>query len=275
MRTSIVVSLQKTGFGPLAFRQDFLKNIKLISRLGYNGVELSVRDPKDIDLERIKKVLNEHRLNVPAISTGLAYIDDGLSFSHPDPDIRKRAVERIKSQIALASEFDARVIIGLVRGKVMPGISRERALEFTRWCIAECADYAGDNSIQLSLEPINRYETDILNTMGQALDLIKESNKKCIGVLADTFHMNIEEPDIAESIISAGRHINHVHVADSNRWAVGCGHVNFKEILTALNKIGYSGYLSAEILPKPDPAKSAEININNLSRIMREAGAIV
>jgi 5-keto-L-gluconate epimerase len=96
------------------------------------------------------------------------------------------------------------------------------------------------------------------------IDKIGKSNLK---MLVDTFHMNIEEPNIIESLKRVKDCISHVHFADSNRWAPGCGHINFKEILMALNEFGYQGAISAEILPKPSAAECLRLTIEHYHRL--------
>jgi len=103
MKKSIVVSTQQTKFSALAFKEDLEKNIKKISLLGFDGIELAVRDPKYLDIERIIQMVNEANLEVPAIGTGQAWGEEGLSFSDSNEVVRKAAIDRIKEQIKFAS----------------------------------------------------------------------------------------------------------------------------------------------------------------------------
>ncbi|MCJ7583285.1 MAG: sugar phosphate isomerase/epimerase, partial [Anaerolineales bacterium] len=127
--------------------------------------------------------------------------------------------------------------------------------------LCECSAVAHPNGIRLALEPINRYETMLVNTAAQGLELIERVGADNLGLLLDTFHMNIEEPVIEESIRLCGDRIFHFHVADSNRWVPGAGHLDFKSILRTLNAAGYSGWVSGEFLPKPDAETAARQNI--------------
>ena len=106
--------------------------------------------------------------------------------------------------------------------------------------------------MQLCLEPINRYETTLINSVAQGLELIEAVGADNFGLLLDTFHMNIEEPTIEASLRAAGSHLFHFHVADSNRWYPGAGHMNFAHLLTVLHDIGYDGWVSGEFMPQPD-----------------------
>jgi len=107
------------------------------------------------------------------------------------------------------------------------------------------------------LEPLNRYETNVLNTVAESISFLKSLRAQNVKLLADLFHMNIEEADTASALHTAGRRLGHVHFADSNRRAIGFGHTNMEAIIAALREIRYDGWLSAEILPLPDSETAA------------------
>jgi len=241
-----------------------------VAGLGYEGVELAVREPNKIDAGKVIELVKSYHLEVPAIGTGQVYGEEGLSFSHPDFEVRKKAVKRIKEHINFAVKFSAQVIIGLIRGKVEEGVSQEDAERWTLDCIRECLKEAQELGISLTIEPLNRYETNFLNTIAETISFIKKIDAPNIGMLIDTFHMNIEEASIYESIKKSKSYLTHVHVADSNRWAPGSGHLNFTHIIKTLEEIKYKGYISAEILPLPDPDSAARLTIEHLRRSARE-----
>jgi len=268
MKKSIVVSTQQTKFSALAFQADLEKSIRKVAELGFDGVELAVRDPKSLDIERVIQIVKELNLEVPAIGTGQAWGDEGLSFSDPNEMVRKMAVDRIIEQIKLASNFKAQVIIGLIRGIIREGVTREETEDWTISCLRECAEFAQDKNITLTLEPVNRYESNLINTIQEGIEFIERVGVPGVGLLVDTFHMNIEEVSIYDSIIKAKKHITHVHFADSNRWAPGCGHLDFNKIVNTLKDINYQGYVSAEILPLPDQESAAEITIKALNQLL-------
>jgi len=267
MKKSIVVSIQPTKFSALAFKEDFEESIKKVADLGFDGAELAVRNPKDLKVDDVIEIIKENNLEVPAIGTGQAYGEEGLSFSDPDEAIRKMAVKRINNQIIFASHFNAQVIIGLIRGNVEESVGRAEAEEWTIDCLRECTEFAKEYNIRLTLEPVNRYESNFINTLNEGIQFIKRVGASNLGLLADTFHMNIEEVSIYDSIIQAKDYITHVHFADSNRWAPGCGHIDFKKVIETLKKIDYQGYISAEILPLPDPNSCARLTIEHLNKI--------
>jgi sugar phosphate isomerase/epimerase len=264
MKFSIVLSTDQAKFDAVVFKGSFLENIARIARIGYDGVELAIRDPASIDLNMLKSALWEAGLVVPAIGTGQAYGEEGLSFTASDPSTRTAAITRIKNQIRLAAELDAAVILGLIRGVTPAGIAQENAMEWLVEALEICAGFAADYGVRLALEPINRYETDLINTIDQGLALVHRVGADALGLLPDTFHMNIEEVSIEKSIAKAASRIFHFHVADSNRWYPGAGHLDFPNILSVLKDINYQGYVSAETLPYPDTMTAAEQGLAHL-----------
>lgn len=267
MNLSIVLSTQPAQFQAVAFKGDLEKNLERIAVYGYNGVELAIREPRLVDYDGLEQLLRKHDLRVPAIGTGQAWGEEGLSFTDPDPSIRQAAVERIKSHLPGASRFKATVIIGLVRGIVKPGVTQDQAMEWLVAALQDCCKAAEEFGVRLALEPINRYETTLVNNTEQGLALIERVGAGNFGLLLDIFHMNIEEAVIEESIGACGERIFHFHVADSNRWHPGAGHLDFKPILNALYATGYQGFVSGEFLPKPDAETAARKGIEFLRKI--------
>jgi sugar phosphate isomerase/epimerase len=264
LKLSIVLSTQPAQFQAATFKGDLETNLARIAALGYDGVELAIRDPKPVNLEELEQLVRKHKLSVPAIGTGQAWGEEGLSFTDPDPEVRHAAIMRIKSHVPAAARFAAVIIIGLMRGIVKPGVDPAQAMDWLVEALKECSAAAHSHGIRLALEPINRYETTLINTTTQGLELIERVGADNFGLLLDTFHMNIEEPDIEASIRQCGERIFHFHVADSNREYPGAGHLDFKLILDALLATGYTGWVSGEFLPKPDAETAAQRSIATL-----------
>jgi sugar phosphate isomerase/epimerase len=262
MRFALVVSAQPAQFSAVAFKGNVEQRIEQVARLGYDGVELAVRDPAQIDVEALGAVVTAHGLAVPAIGTGQAWGEERLSFTDPEPAVRAEAIRRVKSHIELAARFNAATIIGLIRGVTRPGVSRAQAVEWLVGALRECAEAA---ALTLVVEPINRYETDLINTVDEGLELLDRVGADNVGLLPDTFHMNIEEADIEASLRRAGSRVRHFHVADSNRWHPGAGHLDFRRILALLQtELNYQSWVSAEIMPKPDALTAARLGLAHL-----------
>jgi sugar phosphate isomerase/epimerase len=267
MNLSIVLSTHATRFSALAFQEDWSENARHMADLGYDAVELAIRDPKLLDCEGVARLVGKCNLFVSAIGTGQAYGEEGLSFTDPRAEIRQRAIARIRDHVDFAAPFGAVVIIGLIRGRTQAGVSRDQAMDWLREALRECAAYAAPKGVRLAIEAINRYETDLIPTAASGLALLDELGIDNLGLLLDTFHMNIEEPSICESIARTGKRLFHFHVADSNRWYPGAGHIDFPSILATLRQIGYAGYVSGEMMPLPDPMTAAREMIGYLGSI--------
>jgi sugar phosphate isomerase/epimerase len=267
MKLSVVLSTHAAAFQAVAFKGDFEANVAKIASWGYDGVELAVRDPKLVDAGQLERVVSECGLVVPAIGTGQAWGEEGLSFTSSDPKVRQAAIERISSHVPLADRLGAIVILGLIRGITPEGQTHEQSMEYLVEAIQQCATAAEGTSVRFALEPMNRYETDLIHTAADGLELIERVGKDNFGLLLDTFHMNIEDPDIGTSIRTCGDRIFHFHVADSNRWHPGAGHLDFGSILEELEKTGYQGFVSGEFMPLPDADTAAERGIAHLKSL--------
>jgi sugar phosphate isomerase/epimerase len=268
MRLSIVLSTHTTQFQAVAFKGDFEANVARIASYGYTGVELAIRDPQLVDADELEAAVGRYGLEVPAIGTGQAWGEERLSFTSDDAAVRRAAVARVKSHVPLARRLGAVIILGLIRGITPPGQSHEQSMAYLVEALQECAATAASEGVRFALEPLNRYETDLIHTVDEGLDLIQQVGAENFGLLLDTFHMNIEEPSIEASIRAAGDRIFHFHVADSNRWHPGAGHLDFGSILSALRGTGYTGYVSGEFMPMPDADTGARRAMQHLRSVM-------
>ncbi|MGH2454026.1 MAG: TIM barrel protein [bacterium] len=270
MKVSLVVSLSATTFDAVAMR-DGWADLERVAALGFDGVEVAVRDPAEVDGAALVDRCKALNLPVAALGTGQAFLHEGLALASPEAGIRRATIERLTKHIHLASVLNAipgapsggvLVIVGLIRG--WAGADRktaERRLEEGLWAILPAAAAAG---VRVVIEPINRSETDFLNTMADALAVLRQIDHPRLGVLADTFHLHREEASLEAALRAAGPHLWHVHVADSNRRAPGWGHLDFRAILAALHEAGYGGYVSGETLPYPDPEGAARQTVEYL-----------
>lgn len=249
----VTTSATSSVFGPLLFAGDIERGLSEAGRTGFKAVELSLRNPEDISPKKLKDLLAEKDLQLSAVATGQSCLHDSLCLACGDAGTVKKTVERLKSIIHYAGQFSAPVIIGGVRGK----FASEQDIDGKPWRLAveavrELAQYAAEENTELLFEPINRYETNFINSTADGLKFIDEVKEANIRLLLDTFHMNIEDQDIAAAINTAGKRIGYVHIADSNRKAPGQGHFDFSRFFNALAAVGYKGPITAEILPLPD-----------------------
>jgi 5-keto-L-gluconate epimerase len=266
MKYAIVASVSQTNFGEIAFKEGIESTIHKAKEMRFDGVELSVKSSKALDVAKTRDLLKSLDLVVPAIGTGQLNIDEGLSFADVDANIRSKTVEKFKDLIDVAEAFNARIIIGFIAGKIenYSGDSldqKKEAMKRICGCIQDCLDY-GTKAVQVLIEPLHRFNTNIFNTLQDVISFIDSNfhgeDKARIGVLADTWHMNIEEAVIAQAVSDNYERIKHVHFADSNRKSPGMGHIDFREIISVLLKKKYEGFISFEMIPFPDPIRAAQ-----------------
>lgn len=268
MKIAGAITTGGAKFGPIMYKGDIQKNIEKLSKLGYEGVEISLNDPKIIKIKELKEILKRNNLCLTALGTGQAVASEGITFTDPDKKIRQAAIKRIKKHIELASEFNSSVIIGLIKGNLPDNSQKHQAIKWVIEACRECADFAKNRGVIILMEAINRYEVNWLNSVSDGITVLKEINKNNVLLHIDTFHMNIEDSSFRDSILEAKNLVGYVHFADSNRWAPGYGHINFQEIISALEEINYQGFLSLEVFPLPDPDTAAKKGIENMRKLL-------
>lgn len=269
----VSISPRKTEFAPLLFSGDMAKGMQNAKELGYCGVELSLLDSLAINQDEVLKYLKTLDLKVFAIATGQTYYTDGFSLYGATNETRNKTIERLKGHIDFASRLNSTVIIGGIRGKIdAQGQAFDELKEKGTLALSACVRYAEERNVLLLLEPINRYETNVINTLAEGVDLIRKIGSAHLKLLPDTFHMNIEERSLEKSISDAGASIGYIHFADSNRQAPGRGHTDFLKIVSALKKANYTGPIGIEVLPVPDDFSAAEQAIRHMNSLNRQTG---
>ncbi|MDA3948479.1 MAG: 5-keto-L-gluconate epimerase [Spirochaeta sp.] len=268
MKLSVVVSTHQASFEAVSFKGRISESLAAVAAAGYDGAELAVRNAAEVSGSELTALAATHGLGIPAVGTGQMWGDERLSLTAQDESTRATAVARVKEHIALAAELDALVIIGLVRGVFPDAALKEASWEWLVEGLRELGAAADAAGVGIAIEAINRYETAYVNAATDGLDLIERVGRDSIGLLLDTFHMNIEEPDMAASIRMCGDRLFHFHVADSNRWYPGAGHIDFPGLINTLVDTGYDRWVSGEFLPRPDGPTSIAKGLEYLRPIV-------
>ena len=255
--------------GPFVFWDDLSAACQRAKELGFDAIEIFAPSATAVDPEQLKGLLQEHDLRLAAVGTGAGMVKHGLSLTSTDPQQRREAKTFVRSMIDFGGTHHAPAIIGSMQGKWGDSLSRDAALELLREALNELGDYASKYDIPLIYEPLNRYETNLVTTIADGVELMKSLSTDNVKLLADLFHMNIEEADIAEAIRSGKGHIGHVHFVDSNRRPAGLGHMDYAPIAAALQEIGYDKFVSAEAFPYPDPDAAAAQTIEVYNRYFK------
>jgi D-psicose/D-tagatose/L-ribulose 3-epimerase len=165
--------------------------------------------------------------------------------------VRRGGLDYLRTCIDLAAELGSDSVSGPMysatgKARLLSPAEREQQWAWAVESLGEAADYAGERGVGLAIEPLNRFETDMVNTVEQGVELCERIGRDNVGLLLDTFHMNIEEKDIAEAIRLAGRRIRNFHACENDRGAAGSGHVPWATVLPALRETGYDGLVAVE-----------------------------
>ncbi|HEX6384942.1 MAG TPA: sugar phosphate isomerase/epimerase family protein [Anaerolineae bacterium] len=236
--------------------ETFHEKFELLARWGYDGIEVSGADLLARAGE-LRQAMAEFPVKVSSACGGY----EGW-LADPNPRARILAIAQIKEMLAAAAELGTAGLVapaayGIgVRG-VLPPFRSAYTLEEERTrlvdSLQQVVESAGQTGGTLLLEPLNRYEDRVLNTLAEAVSVIEEVDSPAVRLMPDFFHMNIEEADIPASLRRRAQYISHVHLADSNRQLPGHGHTDFAGGFAALQETGYQGWLAIESRVSGDP----------------------
>lgn len=272
MKSAITISLiPEARGGPFVFWDGLEDGCLRAAELGFDAVEIFPPSADALEPAFVNKLVAEHGLTVAAVGSGAGWVKHRLCLTAPDATVRQRAREFIRGIIELAAALGAPAIIGSMQGRWGEEVTREQALGWLGEGLEELAERAARCGTTLLYEPLNRYETNLFNRQGEAAAFLRSLRAPNVKLLCDLFHMNIEESSIPDALRAAGRLVGHVHFADSNRLAIGFGHTDVAPIMAALRDIGYTGYLSAEVMPLPDIETAARKTLESFWRLVSPA----
>lgn len=259
MKSCVTISLvEEARGGPFVLWDDLPTAAGKAAALGYDAIEIFAPGPEAVDPSELTDILGDNQLSLAAVGTGAGWVKHKLQLADPDAGKRRAACDFIRTMIDFGGPFGAPAIIGSMQGRSGDGVDRETARGYLSDALNELGEHAAQHDTVLIYEPLNRYETNQVNTMADGVALLSGLSSQNVKLLADLFHMNIEESNVADAIRAAGAHIGHVHFVDSNRRPVGHGHLDIRSALAALIEVNYQGCLSAEAFPYPSPDEAAE-----------------
>jgi sugar phosphate isomerase/epimerase len=246
IKSCVTISLVPSlSGGPWVYWDELEVSIAKAKTAGFDAVEVFTASADAVNSDLLSAILNEHDLKLAAVGTGAGRVLHGLHLTHPDKAIREKAINFIGRMITFGARFGAPVIIGSMQGSVEQPVGKKQSMAWLAEGLNRLGQKAAECGVKLILEPANN-----------------------VLLLADLFHMNIEEDSIAGSIRAAAKHIEHVHFVDSNRRPAGMGHIDMAEIGRVLNEIGFDGYASAEAFAYPDPDRAAAQTIAAFNQFM-------
>ncbi|MCS7315565.1 MAG: sugar phosphate isomerase/epimerase family protein [Bryobacterales bacterium] len=217
----------------------------LAKQYGFDGLEIPLFEPRSFPAAAVRRALEANRMEC----TVSAVMVEGLSLISEDAGVRRRARAHLADAIRAVADAGANLLVGPLYSPVgyLPG--RRRTRDEWRWAVEayrELTTVLDPNGVTLAIEPLNRFETYFLNTAADAVALAIEVDHPRVGVLLDTFHMNIEEKNLGAAYRLAGRHLKHVHACENDRGTPGTGHIEWNAVFAALREIGYDGWLTIE-----------------------------
>ncbi|MCM4081201.1 sugar phosphate isomerase/epimerase family protein [Paractinoplanes hotanensis] len=221
--------------------------IPRIAAFGFDTVELPIEQPGDWDPVRTRDLLAEHGLTAAGVC---AVTPPGRDLVGTAPAVVEATVAYLKGCVDSAAAVGAPCVGGPVYAAVgrtwrMTDAARTACYAEFRRAITPVADHAGERGVSIGVEPLNRYETSVVNTIGQTLEMIS-GLPSTVGVMIDTYHLNIEEADPYAALATAGTHIKHVQVSGTDRGAPGADHFDWRRFLTVLDGTGYDGAVCIE-----------------------------
>jgi D-psicose/D-tagatose/L-ribulose 3-epimerase len=215
--------------------------------LGFDVLELAIEDTDRVTAEAVHEAGERHGVGFSVCG---AFGPD-RDLSHDDPAVRRAGIEYVKACIDLAAGVGAPNVVGPMysavgKTRMLAPDEREQQRRWAVESIKEVAEHAAGQGVRLAVEPLNRFETDLVNTAEQALELCDRIGADNVGILLDTFHMNIDEKSIGRTVELVGDRLFHVHTCENDRGTPGTGHIEWDELFAALRAIDYQGQLVIE-----------------------------
>lgn len=229
------------------FQTDTVSLFSKIKEMGYDVVEIPVEDPSLIDIASVKKALAEYDLK-PVICGAFGTSRD---LTHDDPAFHKTSFEYIEACFEICYELSAGFLAGPMYsavGKARLVSPEQKKIEWDRAVVNlnKVCSMADSRGLKIALEPLNRFETDLINTTEDVVRLVKDINHPAAKIMLDGFHMNIEEPDIERAIQLAGSDLLHVQVSENYRGTPGTGQTRWDAFKRGLEAINYEGAICIE-----------------------------
>lgn len=270
MLLSIVSGLNESKSNQKDSTKKFTSLCQFLKSLNFDGIELSLLEPEKLDVKKLVEISETYEMKIPALGTGGTFIRFGYSLGNNQESLRKKAIGRIGKYIEFARVAQAKVVIGLIRGRYKHDSNPQKERLNIISSLKECCSLAENSDVQLIFEPINRFEIDSYNTISQSVELIEEIGSKNLKLLIDSFHTYLEEDpiDIWDYLKDIAHYVGHIHLADTTRRAPGSGNFEFNKFLNIFKAHGYTEFASIETIMKPSFELVAKNSIEFLSAIL-------
>ena len=227
------------------FSKDRVDLVKKVADMGFDGVEVPFNDLSVLDAKATREAITKAGVGL----TSCCVMMPGTNPCSEKPEERKTGVDRLRQMADLTAEMGGEVVAGPLYSPVGYLTKKARTADEWKWCadgLRAAAEHAEKAKVLLTIEPLNRFETYVFNTVGDATKMIREVNHPNLKVQVDTFHCNIEEKDTAAAIRACGADVGHFHACENDRGTPGTGQVRWKEVFAALRDIDYSRWITIE-----------------------------
>jgi D-psicose/D-tagatose/L-ribulose 3-epimerase len=216
--------------------------IKKVKNWGFDSIEIAIEDPSHVDPLLLQKALSDSGLSCGSVC---AAVGPGRDFRGSKQE-QQTSMDYMKGLLDMMPVFGAGLLVGPLYSSVGRAEPKTQDEFKKQWDdvvknLQELSAYAAQRKVRLAIEPLNRYETDFINTCSQVLKLVDDIGNDAAGILLDTYHMNIEEKNSADAIRAAGGRLYHFHACGCDRGTPGNDHIEWKSIVTALKEIKYDG----------------------------------
>jgi len=253
----------KIGVHSATFVKDWSEDITpyiiQCKEAGYNCVEVSLLGQTYKNAEKIYHLAKELNIIITC-TTGLAQDED---ISSDNSEVRMNGIKALKKAIEITSIMGSSILTGVIHCawgiSKSKGKNKQDKYKYSSDSIKETTSILENKKIKLGIEPLNRYETDFINTVDEGLKLCSLINHPNVGLLLDVYHMNIEEKDISKSIIKAKNKLFHFHVAENDRGIPGTGSIKWEKIFNALKEINYDEYVTLEMFIQANQNTSKDL----------------
>jgi D-psicose/D-tagatose/L-ribulose 3-epimerase len=221
--------------------------IPRIAQLGFRAVELPLEDPALLDARRIGQLAKEHGLAVSACGV----FGPGRDLTNADARVRQATQDYIKTSLDFAAEVGAPMLCGPLYAEVgkrrqLPETERRAEWQLAVTGVRQAGEAAAARNLRIAIEPLNRFETDLVHTAGDAVRMARDVDHPAVGVMIDSFHMTIEEDNLEQAVLAAGAHLIHVQVSENQRGIPGTGLTDWAALARGLRTVGYRGMVIIE-----------------------------
>ena len=228
-----------------AFGKDQIDLIKKVADFGYDGVEVPFNDLSILDAKATRQAREKAGIGL----TSCCVMMPGTSPCGAKPEERQAGLARLRQMIDLTAEMGGDVVAGPLYAPVGQLSGRARTADEWKWCVENlgaAAEHAAKAKVLLAIEPLNRFETYVINTAADAVKLCQEVNSPSLSIQLDTFHCNIEEKSTPAAIRAAGKRLGHFHACENDRGVPGTGQVPWPAVFAALKELQYGGWITIE-----------------------------